>query len=552
VRPNLAETRVTIAIENTVRPARLGPFCIIAIAALATGAWEVIITQVASVLFFNHIAYLVIAICLFAFGVGGLIARYTQNERSLLVLLLLSCLTVYPLINYTHYAWYLCLFATPFLLFGWLTTLIWMKLTNSHDRAALYAIDMSAMFIGLVMVGPLFLSWLPVNVLGDAGIINHLKETVQQEGMVNHRSHTNHFARTDFLETEKPSVYYMFTDGMFVTRSVVWDGHTPMFKNPHIESLASMKRLAFAAGPKEDVALLGAGAGFDIAIALQAGSIHIDAVEINPTTITFAQALESQTGGVLRHPSVSLHVTDARSFIRQSAKSWDHINLALLQTSPASGRGRQHVDARMITREALQDYRDHLNELGIIAIIQNSPGLASATDNVIRAVFTFDSQILRFRHNAFNNPFSHLILARDEPFTIEEISRLTEEAKSLDIKYITSFEDYNTTHVASDDRPFLFEQGANFPHHATLIVAVSLLLLLLWLIHHRSNPSVSSHSILSFLTGVIMMSAQVLIIYRCQSVIGSTTTALAVGLAAMMLGAGSGALLSQFYVLSIN
>lgn len=503
---------------------------------------------------------MVIAICLFAFGLGGLIARFaelnayliekqkaTVNEAALLVLLLLSCLCVYPLINYSNYAWYLCLFALPFIFFGWLSTCVWMKLTSGRDRVVLYAIDMSAMLIGLVMAGPMLLAWLPVNVLGDVGITNHLKETVQQEGLVNHQSHTSHFARTDFVETEMPDVYYMFTDGMFVTRSVAWDGQTPVFKNSSIESLASMKRLAFAAGPKGDVVLLGAGAGFDIAVALQAGAINIDAVEINPATIAFAQELEALTGGVLNHSSVSLHVVDARSFIRHSSKFWDHINLALLQTSPASGRGRQHVDGRMITREALQDYQSHLSESGIISIIQNRPALANATDNVIRAVFTNDRQILRFRHSESDNPFSYLILAREEPFTADEIAVLAAKAKLLGIQKISSFEGNSTNQVATDDQPFLFERGASFPFHALLVAALALMMLLLWLFRHRSNSPICYHSILSFLTGAVMMSAQVLIIYRCQSVIGSPTMALAAGLAAMMLGAGFGAFLGQLY-----
>ena len=91
--------------------------------------------------------------------------------------------------------------------------------------------------------------------------------------------------------------------------------------------LARLKRLALlsgtgagtgggtGAGGPDRVLLLGAGAGFDMALALQAGAQHIDAVEINPQTIEFGRELDPWAGGVLSDPKVHIHLAEARRFV---------------------------------------------------------------------------------------------------------------------------------------------------------------------------------------------------------------------------------------------
>ena len=57
---------------------------------------------------------------------------------------------------------------------------------------------------------------------------------------------------------------------------------------------------------------------------------------------------------------VHIHLAEARRFMAASNDRWDHINLTLLQTSPAIGRGRSHVDGQVLTVEAVQTYLNHL------------------------------------------------------------------------------------------------------------------------------------------------------------------------------------------------
>ena len=364
------------------KPNHLVTVLALAAAAILLGAWELAITRLASVLYFFDLTYLALAVCLFGLGVGALWTRRYGSRLRLSVLLVLLP-TLMPiswwLISRYDAAWIVGLFALPFVLFGAASTLAFHRMTNPKERVHLYASEVVGAALGLVLLGPMVVPWLPMDVLGEIGTQTHLRDVVDEEGLRQHHYAASAYARTDLLYTNRESVAYVFTDAMFVTRSVEWDGESTYFDDPHVEDLARLKRMALLSGERDRVLLLGAGAGFDMAVALQSGAQHIDAVEVNPQTIEFGRELDAWAGGALSNPKVHIHLAEARRFMAGSNDRWDHINLTLLQTSPAIGRGRSHVDGRVLTVEAVQTYLDHLRPLGILAVIQNSPLLAERT-----------------------------------------------------------------------------------------------------------------------------------------------------------------------------
>ena len=196
-----------------------------------------------------------------------------------------------------------------------------------------------------------------------------------------------------------------------------------------------------------------------MALALQHGAGVIDPVEVNPQTIGFAKSLESWTGGVLSNPRVNLHINEARRFTTQHEQRWDHINLTLLQTSPSTSRGFSHVDARVLTREAIRTYLQHLNPGGVLAIIQNSPLLAERTRTTAASVIDSNDQVLEWQlptEDHADNPFNHLILVRNETFTALEIEQLNIVASSIGVEQKSTGQSENTP-ITTDDQPFLFE-----------------------------------------------------------------------------------------------
>ena len=276
----------------------------LAAAAILLGAWELVVTRLASVFYFFDLTYLALAVCLLGLGAGALwTRRYDSRLRLSVVLVLLPTLMPISwwLISRYDAAWIGGLFALPFVLFGAASTLAFHSMTNPRERVHLYAAEVVGAALGLVLVGPMVVPWLPMDVLGEIGTQTHLRDVVDTEGLRQHRYDASAYARTDMLHTNRESVAYVFTDAMFVTRSVKWDGESTYSDDPYVEDLSRLKRMALlsgtgggtggdtGAGGRDRVLLLGAGAGFDMAVALQSGAQRIDAVEVNPQTIEFGR-----------------------------------------------------------------------------------------------------------------------------------------------------------------------------------------------------------------------------------------------------------------------
>jgi len=116
--------------------------------------------------------------------------------------------------------------------------------------------------------------------------------------------------------------------------------------------------------------VLGAGGGADVLQALYHRASRIDAVELNPQMVDLVDREFGEfTGRIYGRPEVTLHVTEARSFVEGSGARWDLIQLALLDSYATSAAGVQALsESPIYTIEALQAYLDHLNPGGLVAI----------------------------------------------------------------------------------------------------------------------------------------------------------------------------------------
>ncbi len=281
-------------------------------AGLVLGAYELALTRLASVLFFHDLAYLCLAIALLALGVGGLLVRRRAPDFSALLRLVGGLVLTIPAawwaLTSADTAWGLGVFAVPFGLFGAASAMAFRLAASARLRARIYAAEVAGAVLGLVVAGPAVLTVLDMPALDGPGVQTHLRATAAREGVRSHRAVTTSYARTDLLRTDRDDVAYAFTDGMFVARSVAWDGRRPTFASAAIERLARLKRLPYALAPRGDVLLLGAGAGFDIAVALQAGVARVVAVEVNPEVVAFARRRDALAGRLFARPMVRMLV----------------------------------------------------------------------------------------------------------------------------------------------------------------------------------------------------------------------------------------------------
>ena len=141
------------------------------------------------------------------------------------------------------------------------------------------------------------------------------------------------------------------------------------------------------AGSRDDVLIIGAGTGNDIAVALSEGAGRVDAVEIDPVL---------QQLGRDRHPErpyadprVHTHVDDGRAFLERTDRRYDLILLALPDSATiVTGQAALRLENYLFTTEALGRARELLEPGGTFAMYNYyEDWLVDRYANTLRAVY---------------------------------------------------------------------------------------------------------------------------------------------------------------------
>jgi hypothetical protein len=94
--------------------------------------------------------------------------------------------------------------------------------------------------------------------------------------------------------------------------------YPPGKKRDWIERFYYQYTLPYQLIPNHDrIAVMGAGGGMDVQAALMSGAQHVDAVDIDPVLVKLS--LRYNASGVYADPRVTVHVDDARAFMRRLA-----------------------------------------------------------------------------------------------------------------------------------------------------------------------------------------------------------------------------------------
>jgi spermidine synthase len=124
-------------------------------------------------------------------------------------------------------------------------------------------------------------------------------------------------------------------------------------------------RLASEAGSGLDrVAIIGAGTGTDVAVALRAGAGHVDAVEIDRGIIDWGQRWHPDAP--FADTRVALHVADGRKFLHDSEQRYDLVVFALPDSlTRISALASIRLESYLFTEEAFQSVSERLAGNGI-------------------------------------------------------------------------------------------------------------------------------------------------------------------------------------------
>jgi spermidine synthase len=117
----------------------------------------------------------------------------------------------------------------------------------------------------------------------------------------------------------------------------------------------------------DNVLIIGAGSGNDVAIALAEGARHVDAVEIDPRIQQIGTQVHPDHP--YADPRVDVHIDDGRAYLERTAAKYDLILFALPDSlTLVSGQSSLRLESYLFTLQAMQDARDHLIPGGVFAM----------------------------------------------------------------------------------------------------------------------------------------------------------------------------------------
>ncbi len=149
---------------------------------------------------------------------------------------------------------------------------------------------------------------------------------------------------------------------------------------PLLDLPDSMKNTALVIGP---------GGGRDVLLALKAGYKKVTAVDINPQMISIVKDYSSFDGGIYtRFKNVNVVVAEGRNYVRRSDRQYDLITLFMpITKSSQSLNAFALSESYLFTKNAFEDYYDHLANNGtLLAMAHNMPEAAKMMTTAVAAL----------------------------------------------------------------------------------------------------------------------------------------------------------------------
>jgi len=141
------------------------------------------------------------------------------------------------------------------------------------------------------------------------------------------------------------------------------------------------------AGRHDDVLVIGAGTGNDVAVALSKGAQRVDAVEIDPALVQIGR--DRHPDRPYSDPRVSVHVDDGRAFMERTDARYDLVLFALPDSATiVTGQSALRLENYLFTTQALTRARSLLRPGGTFAMYNYyEPWLLDRYANTIRTVY---------------------------------------------------------------------------------------------------------------------------------------------------------------------
>jgi spermidine synthase len=411
------------AIEAT--PRRL--FAGVALVSFSSLLLELALTRLFSVVLFYHFAFLAISIALLGLGAGGVFAYVSRAwlakwdlhrlgaaiclGSALAILAVLEVVLHVPVslnLEWANFGRLTVIYlaaSVPFFLTGLLFSIVFAR--RSGHIAQLYGADLAGGALSCLAIVPL-LNWLGgPNAVLFAALTMAVAAAVWAAGparrklaialalvlaallAANHSGKLIDVVYAKGMRRDQP--WMLFAKWNAISRVEVnqqgeakyividADASTAIMNiDPYAPEAAARARLMSAAAalvnllrPQSKYAIIGPGGGVDVMRALVGGSRDVTGIEINPIIVN--DVMRGRYADYVYHlydlPEVRIHVSDGRSWIRNSPEQFDVIQMTLVDTWASTAAGALALsENNLYTVEAFREYFDHLKPGGMIAI----------------------------------------------------------------------------------------------------------------------------------------------------------------------------------------
>jgi SAM-dependent methyltransferase len=242
----------------------------------------------------------------------------------------------------------------------------------------------------------------------------------------------------------------------------------------------------------DEVLILGAGSGTDVAAALRHGAKHVTAVDIDPVILRLGA--ERHPDKPYSDPRVTVVCDDARHFLRTTTKKYDLVVFALIDSlTVQSSFSGVRLESYMFTKESFEAVRERLAPRGVMVLYNyfREKWLVDRLANTAAEVFGRDP----LGHVHQDRAYLAVMLAGPRVAELHAPPALPPDVNAYGQPHEPS-----PAHAlvrdpevvpATDDWPFLYMRAPALPPH--YLVALALVLVLsataVWLATRPATPA---------------------------------------------------------------
>jgi SAM-dependent methyltransferase len=225
----------------------------------------------------------------------------------------------------------------------------------------------------------------------------------------------------------------------------------------------------------QDVLILGAGSGTDVAAALRHGVRHVDAVEIDPAIIRLGRA--HHPDHPYSDPRVTVINDDARHFLRTTQKRYDLVVFALIDSlTMQSSFSGVRLESYMFTEESFRAVRDRLRPDGVLIVYNyfREPWLVDRLANIAAAAFGAEPRV----HVHEARAFLGVLMAGPRLAQLTAPPHVPDQVTAFNQSHAPSpariHQRDPSVEPATDDWPFLYLRNRHIPQHYVVALGVVL------------------------------------------------------------------------------